>query len=196
MRAWARLLTLTGVIALMPAAGAPGLYQLGRYTVDQAATHVHFHVKALVGKYEGDMREPTGEVVIDPDHPDRASVDIRFPVETLTTGDASTDSMLKGESFFDMRRYPTVRFTADSAPLATAEGDTQIDGQLSMHGTTLPTTLAVRLVGVTPDEAPGISTLHFTGAMTVERSKFGMGFGRPFVADRVELAIDAIFHRS
>ena len=196
MRAWARFVTLTGVIALTPAAGVPGLYQPGRYTVDPAATHVHFHVKALVGKYEGDLREPTGEVVIDPGLPDRASIDISFPVETLTTGDASTDAMLKGESFFDMRRYPTVRFTADAAPLATTAGDTRIDGQLTMHGITLPTTLAVRLVGVTPDEASGISTLRFTGAMTVERSKFGMGFGRPFVADRVELAVDAIFHRS
>ncbi|BBD97968.1 polyisoprenoid-binding protein [Sphingobium amiense] len=196
MQARARLLTLIGVMALAPAASAPGLYQPGRYAVDGAATRVHFHVKALVGKYEGDLRDPQGEVAIDPARPDRADIDIRFPVDKLTTGDPSTDAMLKGGSFFDMAQYPTVRFAAEGAPLASAQGETRIEGRLTMHGVTQPTTLTVRLTGVTPDEAPGISTLHFTGTMAVERSHFGMGFGRPFVADRVDLSVDAVFRRS
>ncbi|MFY9349386.1 YceI family protein [Sphingobium sp.] len=196
MRAPARAMTLICVMLLAPAATGTGLYQPGRYAVDADATRVHFHVKALVGKYEGDFRAPEGAVTIDPATPDRAAIDIVFPVGKMTTGDASTDAMLKGGSFFDMERYPTVRFTAENAPLAGTESETRIAGRLTMHGQTLPTTLSVRLVGVTPDEAPGIATLHFMGTMSVERSKFGMGFGRPFVADRVDLSIDAVFRRS
>lgn len=197
MHAPARVVTLIGVLALAPAAApAPSLYRPGHYAVDAGATRVHFHVKALTGKYEGDFRAAEGAVTIDPATPDRAIIDIGFPVEKMTTGDISTDAMLKGGSFFDMDRYPTVRFTAQDAPLAETDSETRIAGRLTMHGQTLPTTLSVRLVGVTPDEAPGIATLHFTGTMSVERSKFGMGFGRPFVADRVDLSIDAVFRRS
>lgn len=181
---------------LSAAAPAPHLYAPGRYVVDAAATRVHFHVKSLIGKYEGDFVEPQGDVVIDSAHPDRAVIDIEFPVAKMTTGDASTDAMLKGDSFFDMEKFPTVRFAADDAPLVRADGETQISGQLTMHGQTQPATLAVRLTGVTPDEAPGLSTVHFTGAMTVERSRFGMGFGRPFVSNMVGLDFDAIFRRS
>lgn len=195
MRAAARAGWLSCILLTLSAAAPPSLYAPGRYAVDPA-TKVHFHVKAMVGKYEGDFVEPQGAVVTEADHPDRAMIDIQLPVAKLTTGDASTDSMLKGDSFFDMAKYPTVRFAADNAPLAQANGETQIAGRLTMHGHTLPATLAVRLVGVTPDEAPGISTLHFTGMMTVERSKFGMGFGRPFVSDKVDMEIDAIFRRS
>jgi hypothetical protein len=32
--------------------------------------------------------------------------------------------------------------------------------------------------------------------MSVERSHHGMGFGRPFVSDKVDLTIDAIFRRA
>ncbi len=182
-------------LALSAAAPPPSLYAPGRYAVDPA-TKVHFRVKAMVGKYEGDFIDPQGAVVIEADHPDRAMIDVQFPVAKLTTGDASTDAMLKGDSFFDMAKYPTVRFAADDAPLARTDCETQIEGRLTMHGQTLPAILSVKLVGVAPDEAPGISILHFTGAMAVERSKFGMGFGRPFVSDKVDMEIDAIFRRS
>jgi polyisoprenoid-binding protein YceI len=207
MRLPARLALLSSMIALVPATAAPpvipppapmvraALYAPGRYPVDSEATKVHFHVKALVGGYEGDFLAPEGSVVIDAARPDRATVDIRFPVEKLTTSDASTDAMLKGDSFFDMAQYPTIRFTAKDAPLVGGDAPTPVAGELTMHGQTRPVTLSVRLVGTTPDEAPGLSVLHFTGTMTVERSHYGMGFGRPFVSDHVDLTIDAIFRR-
>ncbi|HUD92396.1 YceI family protein [Sphingobium sp.] len=206
MRPPVQFILLLSMVALVPAAAMPPvpaapqaaavLYAPGRYQVDSQATKVHFHVKALIGNYDGDFVEPEGAVVIDPAKPDRASVDIAFPVEKLTTGDTSTDTMLKGESFFDMDKFPTVRFAAQDAPLASSDTPTPIAGELTMHGQTRPVTLSVRLIGVTPDEAPGLSVLHFAGTMSVERSHFGMGFGRPFVSDKVDLTIDAIFRRS
>jgi polyisoprenoid-binding protein YceI len=203
MRAPVRAALLFSMVALAPASATPimappphaALYAPGRYAVDSAATRVHFRVKALVGSYEGDFVSPQGMVTIDPATPDRADVDISFPVEKLTTGDASTDAMLKGDSFFDMAHFPTIRFTARNAPLVNGETETPIDGELTMHGQSRPVVLTVRLIGITPDEAPGLSVLHFSGTLPVERSRFGMGFGRPFVADRVDLTIDAIFRR-
>lgn len=108
MRRPARAILLIGMIALVPAAqaGPPPLYGPGHYQVDDMATRVHFHVKALVGGYEGDFVAPEGMVVISPDRPDRAAVDIQFPVEKMTTGDASTDAMLKGDSFFRHGAFP------------------------------------------------------------------------------------------
>jgi polyisoprenoid-binding protein YceI len=206
MRAPARAVLLLGMMALVSAAIATPpplpsttpapLFAPGRYAVDSAATKVHFHAKALVGGYEGDFVAPQGSVVIDPARPDRAQVDISFPVERLTTGDGSTDAMLKGDSFFAVAKFPIVRFTAQDAPLGRGDRDIPIPGMLTMHGQTRPVTLTVRLVGVTPDEAPGLSVLHFTGTMAIERSQYGMGFGRPFVSDTVSLTIDALFRRA
>ncbi|MGW8202884.1 YceI family protein [Sphingomonas bisphenolicum] len=197
MRRPAQAALLLSIVALAPAATAPTpLYAPGTYRVDNLATRAHFHVKALVGGYEGDFVAPEGAVMIDPAQPDRATVDIVFPVEKLTTGDASIDAMLKGDSFFDMAKFPTIRFMAQNAPLARSDAPTPIAGELTMHGQTRPVTLSVRLVGTPPDEAPGLSTMHFSGAMTVERSQFGMGFGRPFVSDKVDLSVDAIFSRA
>lgn len=179
-----------------PAAPSATLYAPGRYLVDGGATRVHFHVKALIGGYDGDFVAPEGAVTIEAARPDRAAVDISFPVDRLSTGDASTDAMLKGDSFFDMAHFPIVRFSAQDAPLASSERPTAIAGELTMHGQARPVTLMIRLVGVTPDEVPGQAVLHFAGTLSVDRSRFGMGFGRPFVSDKVDLSIDAIFRRS
>lgn len=163
----------------------------GRYAVDTRQTTVHFRVNSLLGAYQGDFVEPTGQVVISPDRPGRAKIDISFPVARLTTGDSSTDQMLKGSSFFDMDRYPIIRFTADDTPIS---GDKiQVSGRLNMHGQTRPLTINAQFAGSRIDEGSPHPSLRFTGDASVKRSQFGMGFGRPFVANRVTLTVDATF---
>lgn len=184
------------VPAQLPAtASAPqDRYPPGHYEADFHRTTVHFQVKSLFGSYQGDFVEPTGTVVIMPDRPGHAAIDINFPVNRLTTGDASTDQMLKGSSFFDMERYPTIRFVADDAPLGGDE-TLKIDGKLTMHGQTHPVSVTARFAGVSAEEEGSVHPgLRFTGEASVNRSQFGMGFGRPFVANRVDLTIDATFH--
>ena len=166
----------------------------GHYAVDRAHTTVHFRVSSLFGAYQGDFIEPTGEVLIEPDRPRHAHIDISFPVSRLTTGDASTDQMLKSASFFDSDRYPTVRFTADDAPIGNDQ--LKIDGHLTMHGQTRPLSITARFAGIRMEEGATHPSLHFTGEASVKRSEFGMGFGRPFVANNVDLTIDATFRLS
>lgn len=167
-------------------------FQPGHYAVDTVQTRVHFQAKSLFGAYKGDFVQPMGAVAIDPQRVDHAAIDIRFPVGRLTTGDASTDSMLKGSSFFDTDHYPEVRFAASDATIGS--GDTlRIDGKLTMHGQTRPIAIAAHLAGISPDPVTGHPRLHFTGEASVRRSQFGMGFGRPFVSNRVDLDIDATF---
>jgi len=179
----------TSAVGTVPPDGAR--FQPGRYLVDARRTTVHFRVKSLFGRYEGDFIEPVGDVVIAAGRTGRAEIDISFPVSRLTTGDASTDQMLKGSTFFDMDRHPTIRFTASNAP---TEGETlRIDGKLDMHGRTRPITIAARFAGSGPEDGGQHISLRFTGKASVKRSQFGMGFGRPFVANRVDLNIDATF---
>jgi polyisoprenoid-binding protein YceI len=173
-------------------ASAATPYAPGVYAVDAALTSVHFRVRSLFGAYEGDFRMPTGGVTIDPRRPGRANVDICFPLEHMTTGDASTDAMLKGGSFFDSAKYPRVCFVAADTP-ADGGGALRVQGRLTMHGQTRPIAIAARLAGGAAETQSGNPSLRFTGAASVKRSQFGMGFGRPFVSNRVEMTIDAAF---
>ncbi|SCW91336.1 Polyisoprenoid-binding protein YceI [Sphingobium faniae] len=197
----ARVAACLSMLLLVPAASAPtaGLgqppYPPGAYEVDSRRTRVHFQVKSLFGGYQGDFLEPTGTVTIDPRRPNRADIDISFPVSSLTTGDASTDQMLKGGSFFDMEHYPAIRFAANDALIGQSDLLT-VNGQLTMHGRTRTIAIAARLAGLDPDIlSDARPTLRFIGAASVKRSQFGMGFGRPFVANRVDLSIDATFRQ-
>lgn len=197
--AWARaFLTMLLLVPGFPAATAETAqdrYPPGRYEVDLRRTIVHFQVKSLFGSYQGDFAEPTGTVIIDPARPGHANIDVSFPVSRLTTGDASTDQMLKGSSFFDMERYPTIRFAADDAPISGGE-TLKVEGKLTMHGQTRSISVTARFAGVTAEQASDQPSLRFTGEASVKRSLFGMGFGRPFVANRVDLTVDATFRRA
>jgi len=194
----AACLIMLPLVPATPAATA-GLdqdrYPPGTYAVDSHRTRVHFQVKSLFGSYQGDFIEPGGTVVIHPRRSGHADIDISFPVDRLTTGDASTDQMLKSASFFDMDRYPTVRFAANDASI----GDNNvlvIHGELTMHGQTRPIAIATRFMGLDPDILSGAKpALRFTGNAAVKRSQFGMNYGRPFVANRVDLSIDATFRQ-
>ncbi len=201
MRIAARSGLLLGMTLLVPQSAIPQSthvplpWPAGRYRVDSGATRVHFHVKALIGGYDGDFVMPDGSVSISAENPGRAAIDIAFPVEKLTTGDSATDAMLKGDSFFDNQHFPNIRFVARNAPLVERNMSVQFPGDLTMHGQTHPVTLSIHLVGGTSEKTSHPSALHFSGTTTVERSQFGMGFGRPFVSNRVELTIDALFNQ-
>lgn len=199
MRRRAILILLPGMMTFGPATANSqpvSLFAPGHYQVDSAATKAHFHVKALIGGYEGDFVAPEGSVTIDESHPGRAVIDIRFPVDRLTTGDESTDAMLKGASFFDVKHFPTVEFTATDAPIVTTSAATPVAGQLTMHGQSRPVTISVRLTDTTAGDAEHGAALHFSGNLTIDRSQFGMGFGTPFLSDRVNLTVEAFFCRS
>jgi polyisoprenoid-binding protein YceI len=188
---------LASLAALSLLAGPAGItaeapYAPGRYLVDPAETSVHFTVKQLpFGHYAGRFVEPAGTVTIDSGRASRASVDIAFPVEKLTTGDMSTDALLEGSSFFDAGRFPMVRFTGADVPLA--GDDIPVRGDLTMHGITRPVTFTARLAGIRSEAGAAHPQLRFTGDAAVRRSEFAMGFGRPFVSNRVELRIEASF---
>jgi polyisoprenoid-binding protein YceI len=180
------------LFAIPPGLAAEAPFPPGRYLVDAERTTVHFTVKQFpFGHYEGKFVNPTGAVTIDPDHDRRADIDITFPVEQLTTGDSFTDDMLKGSNFFDAAQFPTARFVATDVPLG---GDSiAVHGKLTMHGVTRTVSVSARLADIQTEADTGQSTLHFTGETAIKRSDFKMGFGRPFVSNRVTLTIDAHF---
>lgn len=177
-----------------PTAALPAArFAPGRYQVVAPQTKVHFHVKSLLGAFDGDFIDPTGAVTIDAAHPNNAAIDISFPVEKMSTGEPANDVMLKGDNLFDAAKFPFVRFLAADALIGSSEAMT-ITGELTMHGQTRPISITAHLTGIVPDATGGKPSLHFSGETSVLRSDFEMGFGRPFVSNRVDLTIDASFH--
>jgi polyisoprenoid-binding protein YceI len=178
----------------VPALSAPAAIAPGVYAVDSQQTNVAFSVRQFaISRLTGQFVAPTGALVVDAARPDRARIDISFPIARLTTGKPSADRLLKGGTMFDAARYPQARFVASNVPIGGATAT--VEGTLMLHGVTRPLSFPARLTGARTDAASGATTLSFTGDATINRSDFGMGFGRPIVSNRVDLVISASFAR-
>jgi polyisoprenoid-binding protein YceI len=94
-----------------------------------------------------------------------------------------------GGSFFDVARFPEIRFVGRE--LSYREGKpVAVKGELTMLGVTRPISLEIRDYACT---LQFLTLRPMCGAdvhATIKRSDFGMTFGIPLIGDEVKLAIE------
>jgi polyisoprenoid-binding protein YceI len=178
------ILPLFGLIALANAS-APLNYRL-----DSNNSSVSAKVSFLgVGSRSAQFPKMYGSVVIVPEQPQRAKIDVTFDASALTSSDSSTTSRLKGEKFFWVSKYPNVRFVGTSLKMSNATEGT-VTGQLTARGTTRDETLKVKFTS-NPMTTPRGQAISFTGTTTIDRRKYGMKSYQLVVGNNVNITLKA-----
>ncbi len=114
------------------------------------------------------------------------SVVAAFDLATIDTREARRDDDLRSERWFDVARYPEMTFVSSKI-----SGDAKalaIAGDLTMHGTSRPVTLAAKYEGSVVD-AKGRTHDGYTATTTIDRTKWGIGNGYPSVVVGDEIAV-------
>lgn len=178
------LLPLLAVFALANAASVPQ-----RYTLDAAASNVSAKVP-FFGLASKTARFPRmqGAVTIVPGAPERAVIDVTFDATAIEAPDSVTLARLRGDKFFWVEKYPSIRFLGRSLKLSSATRGT-VSGELTARGVTRPATLAV-----TFDTDPVARTgqpVSFTGTTTIDRRQFGMTSYQLIVGNKVDIVLKA-----
>ncbi len=164
------------------------------FTLDPAHTVPVFAVSHLgLSVQRGMFTRTSGTVVID--RAERSGrVEVAVDAASLETADRLRDRILRGDSWFDVERFPTVSYRAQRIVF---DGDVPVaaDGELTLLGVTRPVRLAIR------DFRCGTHSLTrrpLCGAevtATVRRSDFGMSAWLKDVGDEVTLTIQAEGYR-
>ena len=167
------------------------------YELDRGHTRIGFAVKHFaLTTVRGHFAKFTGTVRYDAAAPERTRVDVTIDAASLETDNAERDAALRGPTFLDVAKYPTITFRSDTVARRGAELVTI--GDLTIHGTTRRVELP--LAFVPPVKAPhnrGKLTLGAEGALTIDRKAYGVNFhkvmdnGSLFVADEVRIEISA-----
>ena len=145
----------------------------------------------------GGMTRVTGKftrfdvrIVLDPD-PSASSVDARIDTASIDTGIAERDTHLRGPDFFDVSRYPQMRFTSRRIE---KRGEGWVaTGTFDLHGHTEELEVPFRVTGLEREQQG--SRLGVAAALTLDRQRFGVGSGwhhsaiPNFIADRVDVEI-------
>ncbi len=178
------MLPLLAVLALANTASVPQ-----RYTLDASASNVSAKVP-FFGLSSKTARFPRmqGAVTIVPGAPERAVIDVTFDATAIEAPDDVTLARLRGEKFFWVEKYPSVRFIGRSLTMASTTRGT-VAGELTARGVTKPQTLVVTF-DADPLAQAG-KPVSFTGTTTIDRRHYGMKSYQLIVGNKVDITLKA-----
>ena len=143
-----------------------------RYVVDKAASRVDAKV-AFFGIASKTASFPDMSGTFNLSFADLEALDMVVDIDarTLTTGDSQTKT-LKGKSFFDVARHPTVRFVGKRLKM-TGDKTADVEGLITARGITRPIQLNVTF-SVPPFSTGGTQPISIVGTGVIDRRQFGM----------------------
>ena len=189
----ARLSTLILLLALPVSAAA----QAVTWTIDPGHSAALFTVRhMLVASVRGEFDGPAGTIVFDPkDIAATLNVQATISTKTVSTRNADRDKDLKSALFFDVGKYPQIKFVSKRADAA-GPGRLKVTGDLTLHGVTKEVVLDVE--GPTPavKDIWGQMRVGATATTVLDRRAFGLVYnellegGGAVVGNDVNVTID------
>jgi len=164
------LVALAALFAMLqPAQGAAGDL---RYVIDRSASHVDAKVPFFgIASKTAKFPDMSGTFNLSFANLEALDMVVDIDARTLTTGDSQTKT-LKGKSFFDVARHPTVRFVGRHLKM-TGEKTADVEGDITARGVTRPIKLAVTF-SVPPFSTGGTQPISIVGTGVIDRRQFGM----------------------
>lgn len=171
--------------ALPAVAGEPA-----HYTLDAANSAVSARVGFFgIASKTAHFPDISGRIRLDPGQPGPIDLDVTLNARALKAGDRTTLDRLKGPHFFDVERYPSVRFVGRNMRMTGAR-TADVDGELTARGVTRQEVLRVTFE-TPPGQIGGRDPVSFTGIMAIDRRNYGMRAYSLIVGNRVTIAIKA-----
>lgn len=160
------------------------------YVVDQAGSNVSAKVAFLgLGSKTAGFPSLSGSARLSPSDPTQIDLDVKIDARALSAPDKSTRERLKGEKFFWVEKYPTVRFQGNRMVLKDGRNGT-VQGSLTARGVTKPVTLAIAFDSPPAKARPG-EAITLTGTTTINRYDFGMKSYSLIVGKTVNITLKA-----
>jgi len=176
-----------GLIAAQPVFAAD-------WQVDKSQTKIGFAVGGFAGT-TGSFTNFDGQIKGDLSDPTHLSTHFVVQASSITTGLGMRDDALRGSSFFNVSKYPTVEFTSTQV--------TRIDplhakmrGDVTMLGVTKPAEFIVTLEKPVVDPVSKTVTLKNSATGTINRDDWGMTTYVPGVDRQIKIQVDGVLTKS
>jgi polyisoprenoid-binding protein YceI len=177
------------VLAVLALAALPALAQ-DVYKIDPVHSEASFKVRHALAKVSGRFSKFSGTIKVDTADVSKSSVEVTIETASITTDNEARDKHLKSPDFFDVEKFPTITFKSTSVK-EVAKGKLEVTGAFTMHGVTKTITFPITNAGTQPGMKPGTVLAGFVdGALTVNRSDYGVKYGIPLVGDEVAISLN------
>lgn len=159
------------------------------YVTDPVHSEPSYEIRhTIFSTQRGEFTKSTAKIMLDREAK-KGSIDVTIDTTSVRSHDPRLDSILKGEDYFNVAKYPTMTFKSTGMHF---DGDrlTGVDGELTMIGVTRPVVLKVAdfQCGENPFNKKPMCGAEVT--TTIKRSDWGMktGIGRSS-GDEVKITI-------
>jgi polyisoprenoid-binding protein YceI len=138
------------------------------YKPTDAGSTVQFEIKNFGFNTKGSLSGLDGKIVFDPQHAAAASFDVSIDAATINTDNSMRDDHLKKESYFDVEKYPRIRFLSTGVTGPDKNGRFTLSGKLTIKATTKDISFPFLMTPLGDD-------LIFKGDFSLNRRDFGVG---------------------
>src|ERR1700685_2535088 len=170
--------------------------QEGYWRIDPLHSGAHFSVRhMMISTVRGEFAGVTGSVTYDPKDVARDTVEATIDCSTVNTGVAKRDAQLKTAEFFDVARYPVMKFKSKRVE-KTGDGRLKVTGDLTINATTQEVVLDVDGPSPPIRDALGNEKIGLAASTQISRKKFGIIWNEAMesdgiaVGDEVSVSLD------
>lgn len=164
------------------------------WQLDPAHTKVEFGVRHMMfSTVKGSFPGVEGALRFDPSDLGASSVEVRIDAASIDTGNADRDRHLRSDDFLDVENHPELTFR--STKVSGTPEKLQVEGELTIRGTTRPVTLEGAFLGSGKDPW-GQERSGFHAETKIQRKEFGLTWnqaleaGGVLVGDEVRITLD------
>ncbi len=166
-----------------------------RWEIDSTRSRIQFTVRHLVlSKARGRFSRWRGTVMVPDCDVSRATVDVVIDASSIDTGVARRDEHLRTADYLDVKRYPSITFTARRVKIEPSRRF-QVVGALTIRGVTREVTLDVEPIG-RADDPRDFDRARFAATAAIDRRDFGftgnpaLDSGGLVIGERIEVDIE------
>lgn len=187
--AFARHMLLAALLASAQAHAAPVTYE-----IEPGHTYPSFEADHMgLSVWRGKFNKSAGQIVYDK-ATGLGSVDLVVHTDSVDYGLAQMNTVAKGETLFDVEKFPYARFTGQLAGVVNG-APTQVVGELNLHGRTRPVTLAILKFKCMPHPLFKRELCGADALATINREDFGIDAGKAYgfdMAVTLRIQVEAI----
>ena len=168
------------------------------YSIDQSHSHIGFAIDFLgLSTVHGAFNDYTATILYDEAHPERSSATIIIDVVSIDTGSQFRDRDLKSAKFFDVEKFPEMRFQSTRVE---AKGNNHflVHGNLTIKDVTKEIVIPMtRTITRRPDAAWGNIRIGGNGGLLIHRKEFHVDGGESFnmLTDDVNIELEVLGNR-
>lgn len=155
-----------------------------QYKPADPGSSIQFTIQNFGFDVTGSFKGVSGTINFDPQNLSNAHFDVTIDANTVNTDNSLRDGHLRGESYFDTKKYPAIRLESTKVTAGNQPGTYLISGKLTIRNTT-------QNISFPFTAAPVAGGYQFKGAFKIKRKDFGVG-GTSTIADELEVALNIL----